>query len=68
MTLRVLFSNRGNWQKAEEMHTEVLEARRRVLGHDHQDTLSSMTNVAFVLRKQGKWQKAEEMQQRKAAS
>jgi hypothetical protein len=50
------------------MHTEVLEARRRVLGHDHQDTLSSMTNVAFVLRKQGKWQKAEEMQQRKAAS
>ena len=59
--LAIVLQERGKWQKAEEMHTKVLEARRRVLGQDHQDTLSSMNNLANVLQKQGKWQKAEEM-------
>ena len=51
----------GKWQKAEEMHTEVLEGMSRVLGQDHKHTLSSMSNLASVLQLQGKWQKAEEM-------
>ena len=40
---------------------KVLEARLRILGEDHHDGLSSMDNLATVLRKQGKWQEAEDI-------
>ena len=43
------------------MHREALEAKRRVLGHEHQDTLASMNNLANVLQEQGQWQESEEM-------
>ena len=38
----------GQWQEAEQMHREVLEVRRRVLGQEHPDTLASMSNLAIV--------------------
>jgi hypothetical protein len=44
----------GKHAKAEEVHRKVLEARQRVLGPEHQDTLRSMNNLASVLQDQGK--------------
>ena len=59
--LALVFQKAGKWQEAEQVHTEVLEASRRVLGEDHPDTLGSMSNLAAVLQAQGKWQETEEM-------
>ena len=38
---------------------EALEARRRVLGDEHPDTLRSIDNLAGVLASQGKYEQAE---------
>ena len=35
------------------MYRDTLEARKRVLGEDHPDTLMSMNNVAYTLQSQG---------------
>ena len=59
--LATVLQEQGKWQEAEEMHREVLEARRQVLGESHADTLGSRNNLANVLKAQGKWQEAEEM-------
>lgn len=40
---------------------QVTETKKRVLGHEHPDTLSSMANLASAYRNQGQWKKAEEL-------
>ncbi|KAF2646947.1 hypothetical protein K491DRAFT_583690, partial [Lophiostoma macrostomum CBS 122681] len=32
---------------------QVMETRKRVLGDEHPDTLTSMNNLAFILKSQG---------------
>ena len=44
---------RGLYAMARRVEERVLEARRRVLGEDHPDTLTSMNNLAETLRAQG---------------
>ena len=36
------------------MHQQMLMLRKRVLGKEHPDTLTSIHNLAEVLRKQGR--------------
>jgi hypothetical protein len=36
------------------MQVQVREKRKRVLGDEHRDTLSSMNNLAFTMKEQGK--------------
>jgi tetratricopeptide (TPR) repeat protein len=43
------------------MHREVVEVKERVLGKENPDTLTSMNNLASVLRDQGKYPEAEQM-------
>jgi len=38
-----------------------METRERVQGKEHPDTLTSMNNLALVLRHQGKYPEAEQM-------
>jgi len=40
----------------------VIEKRKRLLGEDHPDTLSSMANLAATYRNQGRWKDAEVLQ------
>ena len=35
------------------MQVQVMETRKRVLGEEHPDTLSSMNNLAFTMKEQG---------------
>ena len=42
---------------------QVLGLRDTVLGKEHPSTLTSMNNLAMVLRDQGKYEQAEEMHQ-----
>ena len=39
-----------------------METRKRVLGEEHPDTLTSMANLASTYRNQGRWKEAEELE------
>ncbi|KAK4663369.1 hypothetical protein QC763_0097850 [Podospora pseudopauciseta] len=41
--------------------SKALQLREKVLGKEHPNTLTSMHNLAFVLRSQGKYEEAEQM-------
>jgi len=43
------------------MHRQVLETREKVLGPEHPDTLTSISNLRLVLLSQGKYKEAEVM-------
>jgi tetratricopeptide (TPR) repeat protein len=51
----------GQYEAAREMNQSALEARKKVLGREHPDTLMSMNNLASVLDSQGKHEEAEAM-------
>jgi hypothetical protein len=44
----------GRWNEAEASFTQVLETRKRKLGADHPDTLTSLENLAFAWKGQGR--------------
>jgi hypothetical protein len=46
------YGNQGRWQEAAELELEVLQKRRKVLGEDHSDTLTSMADIASTWRYQ----------------
>ncbi|KAK3341084.1 hypothetical protein B0T25DRAFT_329824 [Lasiosphaeria hispida] len=58
------FYNLGKYQEAEQMHQQALQLSEKVSGQEHPDTLTSMNNLALVLRGQGKYQEAEQMHRR----
>ena len=47
------FRSIGDLEEARALQEDVLEARRRVLGEEHPDTLDSMENLAATLLEQG---------------
>ena len=51
----------GKYEEAEAMHRQALDLRTEVLGAKHPSTLTSMNNLALVLRSQGKYEEAEAM-------
>jgi uncharacterized protein YpmB len=51
----------GQLKEAEELKAQVLDIRKRVLGLEHPDTLTSMANLASTYSAQGQWKKAEEL-------
>ncbi|MEV4169225.1 alpha/beta fold hydrolase [Nonomuraea sp. NPDC049709] len=50
---------RGNPQAAEEELRQVIEARARILGENHADTLASRHKLAKAISEQGRWDEAE---------
>jgi hypothetical protein len=52
----------GRYKEAEKLFVQVIETRKRVLGNEHLDTLSSTTNLASTYRYQGRWKEAEELE------
>jgi tetratricopeptide (TPR) repeat protein len=57
---RTLHSD-GRYKEAEDLEVEVMQTRKRVLGDEHPDTLTSMGNLALTYSKQGQWDEAEEL-------
>ena len=53
---------RGRWDAAEELFVQVMETRKKKLGADHPDTLTSMANLASTYRNQGRWDATEELE------
>ncbi|KAF4991981.1 hypothetical protein FDECE_13845 [Fusarium decemcellulare] len=51
----------GKYQKAEQIHRQCLEARRRVLGLEHLDTLKSLYKLGVVLWHQSKYEESAQL-------
>ena len=52
------------WREAEELHRQVADARKRVLGLEHPHTLYSMVRLASVYyRKQGREEEADRLEE-----
>ena len=51
--LAIALWSEGHYAEAEKLYRETLDMRRRVLGPEHPDTLSSMNNLANVLDERG---------------
>jgi tetratricopeptide (TPR) repeat protein len=60
--------SRGQYQPACKLHEQALAGRRRVLGDDHPDTLSSMNNLAVDRRILGDLQGARDLHEQALAA
>jgi tetratricopeptide (TPR) repeat protein len=52
----------GRYDEAEESFSQVMEMRKRALGQEHPDTLTSAGNLASMYRDQGRWKEAEKLE------
>ena len=41
----------GRWKEAEELEVQVMETRKRILGEEYLDILTSIHNLAFILKR-----------------
>ncbi|PZD22376.1 TPR-12 multi-domain protein, partial [Pyrenophora tritici-repentis] len=51
----------GKYEEAEAMHCRALEGYEEVLGREHLDTLTSVSELGLVWESQGKYEEAEAM-------
>ena len=58
----LVFYEAGYWKEAEQLQIQVLETRKRVLGEEHPDMLTSMANLVSTYRNQGWWVEAEQLE------
>ncbi|WQF76368.1 Putative nucleoside phosphorylase domain, tetratricopeptide-like helical domain superfamily [Colletotrichum destructivum] len=59
--LATTYSSQGKHNEAENIHREVLEVRKIVLGTKHPHTIKSMIEIATTYLAQGKYNEAEKM-------
>ncbi|GAM34008.1 hypothetical protein TCE0_014f01316, partial [Talaromyces pinophilus] len=52
---------KGLYNEAEAIYRRALEAREKMLGYDHADTLTTANNLGLVLSSQAKYEEAEAM-------
>jgi tetratricopeptide (TPR) repeat protein len=57
--LAIVYSKEGRYGDAEALGSQALEIRRRVLGPEHPETLSSMNNLAIVYQYETKYKQAQ---------
>ena len=57
----LVYHDEGRSKEAEELFKQVMEMKKRGLGEEHPDTLTSIVNLASTYRKQGRWKVAEEL-------
>ena len=52
----------GDLGNAEQLQVQVIKMRKKLLGTKHQDTLTSMGNLATIYNYLGRWNEAEQLQ------
>ena len=57
----LVLKENGDLNSAEQLEVQVTDMRKKLLGTEHPDTLTSMANLARTYRNQGRWNKAEEL-------
>ena len=48
--------------EAEQLDAQVMELRKKLLGAEHPDTLTSIANLASTYKSQGRWNEAAQME------
>ena len=52
----------GDLNNAEQLAVQIMNMRKKLLGAEHPDTLTSMANLARIYRDQGRWNVAEQLE------
>ena len=52
----------GDLKNAEQLIVQVIDMRKKLLGTEHPDTLSSMANLARIYWDQDKWNEVEQLE------
>ncbi|KAJ7032981.1 hypothetical protein C8F04DRAFT_1261320 [Mycena alexandri] len=60
--IALVYGERGRWNDAESLQVMAMETSKCVLGEEHQDTLTSIANLASTYWNQGRWNDAEPLQ------
>jgi tetratricopeptide (TPR) repeat protein len=55
---------KGSYKAAKDMVVKAISTRERILGRENSNTLTSVNNLASVLKDQGKYSEAEQMNRR----
>ena len=58
----LVMSESGDWENAQQLLVQVMNMRKKLLGAEHPDTLTSMGNLAGTYHNQGRWNEAEQLQ------
>jgi Tetratricopeptide repeat len=58
----LVLTESGDLNNAEQLQLQVMDMRKKLLGAEHPDTLTSMANLASTYWKQGRWNEAEQLQ------
>ena len=59
--LATTYQKQGRWNEAEKLFVQVMDMRKKLLGAEHPDTISSMANLARTYQKQRRWNEAEKL-------
>ncbi|MCQ2386198.1 MAG: tetratricopeptide repeat protein, partial [Clostridia bacterium] len=62
--LAVIYSDLGEYGKAEELDEKVYALRKKVLGEEHPDTLKALNNLAITYGDLGEYGKAKELKEK----
>jgi tetratricopeptide (TPR) repeat protein len=62
LRLAICLYSDGRYDEAEVLYAGVVESRKKVLGPEHKDTLTSMNDLALTISNRGRWKEAEELQ------
>ena len=54
-----VYTSERKYEQAEALYKPVLEARRRILGPEHPDTLSTLSDMTSMYQRAGKLAQAE---------
>jgi hypothetical protein len=58
----LVLGENGDFNNAEQLEVQVMDMRKKLLGAEHPETLSSMANLASTYRDQGRWNEAEKLE------
>ena len=61
--LAVLYHSQGKYDEAESLYQQNLKMRRKLLGDDHLDVVTSLNNLAKLYNSQGRYDEAEHLYQ-----
>jgi len=58
----LVMEENGDWENAEQLEVQTIDMRKKVLGAEHPDTLSSMGSLGRIYHKQGRLDEAEQLE------
>jgi hypothetical protein len=57
--LQRVYVDGGRWKEAEKLDVLMMETRKQVVGEEHSNTLTSMSDLALTYWNQSRWKEAE---------